>query len=101
MDNALEWIKKNGGICSESSYPYTSGAGIRGTCKKGCSSAVTLTGHTDVPSGDEDALMKAVAQQPVSVAIEADKAPFQLYQGGVIDSPKCGKKLDHGVLLVG
>lgn len=101
MDNSFEFIKNSGGICSESSYPYTSGAGTRGTCKKGCSAAVTLAGFTDVPSGDEDELKKAVAQQPVSVAIEADQKAFQLYNGGVLDSAECGKKLDHGVLLVG
>merc|ERR1712232_359390 len=38
---------------------------------------------------------------PVSIAIEADKTPFQLYRGGILDNPACGKKLDHGVLLVG
>ena len=50
---------------------------------------------------DEDALMVAVAQQPVSVAVEADKSAFQLYKSGVLTSPFCGKKLDHGVLIVG
>ena len=34
MDNAFEWINKNGGICSESDYPYTSGTGCSGTCQK-------------------------------------------------------------------
>ena len=33
---------------------------------------------------DEEALMDAVAQQPVSVAIEADKRAFQNYQSGVL-----------------
>ena len=37
---------------------------------------------------------------PVSVAIEADQAAFQMYTGGIISSG-CGKKLDHGVLAVG
>merc|ERR1719231_506278 len=100
MENAFEWIKENG-ICSESSYPYTSGSGTRGTCKKSCSSVVTVTGHTEVPSEDEDALKQAVSQQPVSVAIEADKSVFQLYKGGVLDNPACGTQLDHGVLIVG
>ena len=52
-------------------------------------------------SKDESALKSAVAQQPVSVAIEADKSVFQLYSSGVLDSSSCGTSLDHGVLVVG
>merc|ERR1711976_540044 len=44
--------------------------------------------------------MSAVAQQPVSIAIEADKPVFQLYHGGVLTTD-CGVQLDHGVLVVG
>ena len=44
-------------------------------------------------------LRQAVANQPVSVAIEADERQFQLYAGGVFDGP-CGTALDHGVLIV-
>jgi len=54
-----------------------------------------------VPSKDENALQKAVAKQPVSVAIEADQSVFQLYKSGVLTSKKCGTELDHGVLVVG
>lgn len=43
---------------------------------------------------------QAVTNQPVSVAIEADERPFQLYSGGVFDEA-CGTALDHGVLVVG
>jgi hypothetical protein len=43
--------------------------------------------------------VQAVANQPVSVAIEADERGFQLYAGGVFDAP-CGTALDHGVLIV-
>merc|ERR1711924_485652 len=59
-----------------------------------------VTGHTDVES-TENALEAAVAQQPVSFAIEADKSAFQLYTGGVLTSDGCGEQLDHGVLAVG
>jgi len=101
MDNAFDWVQKNG-ICSEADYPYSSGGGTTGSCQKDkCSPSVIITGHTDVPSKDETALKAAVAQQPVAVAIEADKAAFQLYSGGVLDSTACGTNLDHGVLVVG
>jgi len=100
MDNAFEWIEKNP-LCTEADYPYTSGSGTTGTCKKTCTGQVTVSGFTDVPSRDEDALKSAVAKQPVSIAIEADKSAFQLYKSGVLDSTSCGTKLDHGVLVVG
>lgn len=48
-------------------------------CSQENSRAVTIDGHEDVPKDDEDALMKAVANQPVSVAIEASGMAFQFY----------------------
>jgi len=102
MDNAFDWIKTHG-VATEASYPYTSGEGTRGTCSrvKENNAVVTVGGYIDVAADDEAALKSAVAQQPVSVAIEADKSVFQLYSGGVLDSASCGKQLDHGVLVVG
>jgi len=60
----------------------------------------TVTGYKDVSPDSESAMMSAVSQQPVSIAIEADKSVFQLYKSGVLQS-SCGSSLDHGVLLVG
>jgi len=99
MDYAFEYVKANG-LCTESDYPYTA---QDGTCKSSsCTAAIsTISGYTDVTSNDEDALMQAVAQQPVSVAIEADQSVFQFYSGGVMSSSSCGTNLDHGVLVVG
>ena len=58
---------------------------------------VTIDGHEDVPENSEADLAKAVANQPVSVAICADS--LQFYSSGVVS--KCCTGLDHGVLLVG
>jgi C1A family cysteine protease len=102
MDNAFAWVETNG-IASESAYPYTSGSGTTGTCdsSKKANPVARISGYTDVASNSHSALQSAVAQQPVSIAIEADQSVFQLYSGGVMDSASCGTSLDHGVLVVG
>ena len=41
--------------------------------------AVSIDGHENVPANDEDALLKAAANQPVSVAIDAGGYDFQFY----------------------
>jgi len=99
MDYAFTFIENNGGIDTEKDYAYNA---MQGTCDVGKRDrhVVTIDGHEDVPPNDELSLMKAVANQPVSVAIEADERDFQLYAGGVYDAP-CGTALDHGVLVVG
>jgi C1A family cysteine protease len=98
MDYAFEYVIKKG-LCTEQAYPYT---GVDGSCKdKQCTAAAQISGYKDVSSQNEVALQTAVAQQPVSVAIEADQAVFQYYSGGIIDDTSCGTSLDHGVTAVG
>lgn len=103
MDNAFNWISKNGGLCSEAAYPYVSGTTkTAGTCQTTCKlvSGSKIVSHTDVPTKSDDAMMGAIAKQPVSIAIEADQREFQLYKSGVFTGA-CGTNLDHGVLVVG
>jgi len=99
MDNAFQYIISNGGLTTETGYPYT--ATGPNTCSVTTPLASTITSYCDVASGSEKALEAAVAQQPVSVAIEADQSCFQFYQSGVMSDPSCGTQLDHGVLAVG
>ena len=47
------------------------------------------------------ALLAAVAQQPVSVAVAATTSTFVYYRGGVISSTACGTSLNHGVTVIG
>ncbi|XP_047336319.1 senescence-specific cysteine protease SAG39-like [Impatiens glandulifera] len=99
MDDAFEFIQSNGGLTSESNYGYE---GSDGTCnkKKESNHAATITGYEDVPANSESSLMKAVANQPVSVAIDAGDSDFQFYSSGVFTG-ECGTELDHGVTAVG
>ncbi|GAA0183821.1 hypothetical protein Leryth_016729 [Lithospermum erythrorhizon] len=99
MDNAFEFIISNHGLATESNYPYQ---GVDGTCnaKKESPDAATIAGYQDVPANSESALLKAVANQPISVAIDASGQDFQFYKSGVFQGD-CGTQLDHGVTAVG
>jgi C1A family cysteine protease len=98
MDQAFEYIIQNGGICSETAYPYTA---TQGTCASAnCTSVAHISSYIDVQPNNETALMIAVAKQPVSVAVEADGLDWQFYMGGIV-TDACGTNLDHGVLVVG
>ena len=98
MDSAFSWIGTNNGLCSEESYPYVA---EKQSCQSTCNvlPQSQIRDWVDVQSSDI-ALMAAIAQQPVSIAIEADQIDFQLYQSGVLTA-ECGTTLDHGVLVVG
>ncbi|MED6139206.1 hypothetical protein PIB30_081709 [Stylosanthes scabra] len=99
MDNAFKFIIQNGGLTTEAKYPYE---GVDGKCntKASANHAATISGYEDVPANNEQALKNAVANQPVSVAIDASGSDFQLYQSGVFTG-SCGTELDHGVTAVG
>ncbi|KAL6530700.1 hypothetical protein OROGR_014560 [Orobanche gracilis] len=99
MDDAFKFIIKNHGLNTEAKYPYQ---GVDGTCNanEAASHAATITGYEDVPANDEQALQKAVANQPISVAIDASGSDFQFYKSGVFTG-SCDTQLDHGVTAVG
>lgn len=79
MEPAFEFIKNNGGIKTEETYPYDSNDVQFCRAKSIDGETVTIDGHEHVPENDEEALLKAVAHQPVSVAIDAGSSDFQLY----------------------
>ncbi|KAF6176057.1 hypothetical protein GIB67_000151 [Kingdonia uniflora] len=101
MDYAFEWIIDNGGIDTETNYPYT---GEDGTCNatKEETKIVVIDGYNDVAEEDS-ALLCAVANQPISVGIDGSAWDFQLYTGGIYDGD-CSSDpddIDHAVLIVG
>jgi len=98
MTSAFEYVEANP-LNTFADYPYTSGAGVTGNCNSTLEAAGTwkISGYTSVPAGNCDALMTAVNQQPISVAVDA--ANWSFYKSGVFFL--CGTQLDHGVQAVG
>jgi cathepsin L len=97
--NAFDYVKANGGLCSETEYPYT---GKDGVCKSSsCGTKYDpITGYDAVTSDDETSLETYAASGCVSVGVEADQYSFQYYSSGVLTGV-CGTDIDHGVLVVG
>ena len=81
----------------EKDYPYKA---YDGTCAYKEIGDVQVSSFTDVTVNSPSALLAAVAEGPVSIAIDASGIFFQLYHGGIMKR-FCGTSLDHGVLLVG
>ncbi|KAL9251495.1 Senescence-specific cysteine protease SAG39-like protein [Drosera capensis] len=98
-DGAFSYMIRNGGLTTESNYPYT---GFQWFCNTGKASQVAakISTYEDVPTNNEGAMQQAVAMQPISVALEASGFFFQFYMGGVFKG-LCGTDLDHAVTIVG
>lgn len=102
MDNVFNWVNQNGGLVQTSDYTYHASESTCNVDKK--KSVVTIKSIIDVPAGNNTQLEAAVAQQPVSVAINAESYQFQFYHNGIFDWSGCPNKdsdLDHGVGIVG
>jgi len=102
MDNVFDYVKNAGGLEQTADYAYVA-RDEKCNVQKGEEKA-PVTSFVDVNQGDNAALMAAVAQQPVSVAINAESYQFQFYESGVFDWADCpngAETLDHGVGVVG
>lgn len=102
MSNAFQYVKENGGIDTERSYPY------KGTNNNACMYDAKNSGATDrgfviIPPGDEVKLQSAIATiGPIAIALDVSHNSFYLYKTGVYYEPNCSStNLQHAVLVVG
>lgn len=98
MDQAFEYVKKEGGLEAETSYPYKA---VEQKCKANTTLLLPpkVSSWVDVPKDNCTALLNAIALNPTSVAIAANA--IQFYTSGVFSSKFCGTGLNHGVTAVG
>ncbi|KAK9150499.1 hypothetical protein Syun_008808 [Stephania yunnanensis] len=100
MEDAFRYIISNRGLNTETKYPYNEAEGTCNAYKANSIHAAQITGYEEVPANNEAALLNAVANQPVSVAIDASGSHFQFYSSGVFTG-SCGTQLNHAVTIVG
>ncbi|KAF0871410.1 procathepsin L-like [Crocuta crocuta] len=100
MDDAFQYVKQNGGLDSEESYPYS--AELQSCKYSPENSSANITGFLTVPK-TEYKLMRSVAiVGPISAAIDASLDTFRFYDQGIYYDPNCSHEiLHHGVLIVG
>ncbi|XP_025026405.1 cathepsin L2-like, partial [Python bivittatus] len=82
MHRAFEYVKKQGGINSEKTYPYV---GMDNqTCRYDPEEAVTrCRGFGFIMKKDEDSLQRAVAMiGPVTVGVDTRSSKFHYYKSG-------------------
>jgi len=98
---AMGYVKQAGGIMTEAEYPYQP---RQGTCEFDQEKTQGVcTGYTQIPRGDENSMMDALAAQcTISICVDASHYSFQLYSSGVYDEPACSSTaLDHAIMAVG
>ncbi|KAG9471120.1 hypothetical protein GDO78_015740 [Eleutherodactylus coqui] len=101
MTNAFGYVRDNHGIDSDAIYPYI--GQDEGCLYNPSGRAADCKGFKEIPTGDEKALKRAVAQVgPVAVSIDASLASFHFYSKGVYYDANCDPEgINHAVLAVG
>jgi C1A family cysteine protease len=93
---ALNWVVQQGGLDTDSCYPYTA---EDGTCNSAnCQPTLKISTVTPV-GGSEDLIYNALGQMPLSICCDAE--PWQNYQGGIMTADQCGDSIDHAIQLTG
>nr|GMD63800.1 ervatamin-B-like [Ipomoea batatas] len=105
MTWAFQFIKENGGLVTESDYPYEGAQESCNTQNLG-TPAATISDYQNVATG-ESALLAAVTYQPVSVVLTHDGGMFQHYtsNSGIFSgndgAGDCGSGYRHAMTIIG
>jgi len=100
--NAYKYVISAGGIDSYSSYPYTSGDGVTGSCHFVASDiAATISSWQYVTQSQNEQQMQQFTYTTGPPSVCVDASTWSSYNGGVISAASCGTSIDHCVQIVG
>ncbi|KAJ4717317.1 Cysteine proteinase [Melia azedarach] len=95
----LDCNRENCGCEGEEDYPYKA---KQFTCKTNQEGdVVTISGYENMPPNNETLLLTQLADQPISVSINASQKDFQFYKGGVFNATDCDLGVNHAVTAIG
>jgi C1A family cysteine protease len=99
ISSTATWIKNNGGMYTESVYPYTSGSGTTGTCRTVSGPKYTVGGYKTCSSNDD---VKAAlnAGYPVDTGMKVYE-DFRYYSSGIYKYTSGNYLGGHAVIIVG
>jgi len=95
-ESAYTYVQREGGLETESDYPYTSYQGITGSCHDGGDYKVGIKGYSTL-KGESAMASYVQSTGPLSVCLDASS--WNSYHGGIMTS--CGNRVDHCVQAVG
>lgn len=96
-ESAYTYVKNNGGLETESDYPYTSYLGRTGSCSSDTSlNVITVSGYTTLA---DETSMAAYVQSTGPLSVCLDASSWNSYTSGIMSV--CGKSVDHCVQAVG
>jgi len=102
-ERAYNYVKKAGGIETDSAYPYTSYQGVTGSCHSSASDfVIKVSGFTSISGSTTSEKESNMANYmlstgPLSVCLDASS--WNSYTGGIMSV--CGNSVDHCVQAVG
>ncbi|KRX09275.1 hypothetical protein PPERSA_05944 [Pseudocohnilembus persalinus] len=90
------------GIETWESYPYANfNGGVAAPCEYNKKDVVFYNdGLGEIAPQDVEGIKENLANQPLTIAVDASALVFQFYSKGIITS-NCGTDLNHAILLVG
>eukprot|EP01123_Difflugia_compressa_P014102 TRINITY_DN6_c0_g1_i33.p1 TRINITY_DN6_c0_g1~~TRINITY_DN6_c0_g1_i33.p1 ORF type:complete len:354 (-),score=74.03 TRINITY_DN6_c0_g1_i33:60-1049(-) len=96
--DALNWVVQQGGLDTDSCYPYTAQNGNCASSQCTPSPNLKIATVTSIAS-DEQSIYNALKSAPLSICCDA--SAWQNYNGGVLTADQCGTSVDHAIQLTG
>jgi cathepsin F len=94
---AIGWIKQQGGQDTEACYPYTA---TDGTCASSqCTPFTNIKQVIPIGTSEAETYTGLAKYGPLSIC--ADASSWSNYEGGILTADQCGSDVDHAIQLTG